>query len=110
MRIVVASQGLDVAPWLLHCESFTSCRVEQGVIVDCQNMPNLTLPSAQLATLLTDLGATVVLAGQIESTARQALTAAGIEVQDGATGTASGAARTYLANTLAGVEEELEAV
>ncbi len=110
MRIVVASQGLDVAPWFARCDSFTSYRVEAGVIVDCQNVPNLSLPTSQLITLLLDLGTTTVVCRNIEKNARTALTSAGIEVIDGASGTASGAARAYLASTLAGQEEELEAV
>lgn len=110
MRIVVASQGLDVAPWFLHCESFTSYRVEQGVIIDCQNMPNLSLPAAQITQLLRDLDTTVVLAGHIEKSAKEALKAKGIEFQEGAVGTASGAARVFLASALSGLEEELEAV
>ncbi len=110
MRIVVASQGLDVAPWFMHCESFTSYRVEQGIIVDCQNMPNLSLPANQLAHLLKELETTVVLAKQIENSAKKALGEADIEIVEGASGTASGAARSYLQSTLAGLEEELEAI
>ena len=110
MRIVVASQGLDVAPWFMHCESFTSYRVEQGIIIDCQNMPNLSLSAKQLAHHHKELETTVVLAKQMESSAKKALEEAGIETVEGANGTASGAARSYLQNTLAGLEEELEIV
>ena len=101
MRIAVASQGLDVASKVLRCASYMCYRVDRGMIVDCQNMPNLSLPPAQLATLMKDLGVTVMLAQTVEQ--------AGIEVEAGSTGTASGAARTYLAHTLAGRDEELEA-
>lgn len=110
MRIVVASQGLDVAPWFMHCDSFTSYRVEQGIIVDCQNMPNLSLSAKQLAHLLKELETTVVLTKQMENSAKEALEEAGIETIEGASGTASGAARSYLQNTLTGLEEELEVV
>ena len=107
MRIAVASQGLDVASKVLRCASYMCYRVDRGMIVDCQNMPNLSLPPAQLATKA--LGVTVMLAQTVEPSARAALEQAGIEVEAGSTGTASGAARTYLAHTLAGRDEELEA-
>lgn len=109
MRIAVASQGLDVASKVLRCASYMCYRVDRGMIVDCQNMPNLSLPPAQLATLMKDLGVTVMLAQTVEPSARAALEQAGIEVETGSTGTASRAARTYLAHTLAGRDEELEA-
>ena len=44
MRIAVASQGLDVASKVLRCASYMCYRVDRGMIVDCQNMPNLSLP------------------------------------------------------------------
>ena len=42
MRIAVASQGLDVASKVLRCASYMCYRVDRGMIVDCQNMPNLS--------------------------------------------------------------------
>lgn len=109
MRIAVASQGLDVAPRFTRCSSFMCYRVECGMIKDCQNMPNLSLPPAQLAQVLKDLGITVALAGTFDPQTGKELANAGIEMEAGATGTASGAARAYLARTLSGHEEELEA-
>ena len=40
MRIAVASEGLAVSPYFGHCASFTCYRIERGIIVECQNMPN----------------------------------------------------------------------
>lgn len=61
MRIAVASQGLDVASKVLRCASYMCYRVDRGMIVDCQNMPNLSLPPAQLATLMKDLASRLCL-------------------------------------------------
>ena len=44
MRIAVASEGLAVSPYFGHCASFTCYRIERGIIVECQNMPNLIRP------------------------------------------------------------------
>ncbi len=108
MRIAVASQGLDVAPWFLHCSSYMCYRVEKGLITDCHNMPNLSMSSQQTAHLMHDLGITVVLANNLEGSAKQALQEAGIETVEGMNGTASAAARQYVTRTLTGTEYDLE--
>ena len=109
MRIAVACQGLDVAERFSRCSSFTCYRVEYGMIADCQNMPNLSFPPAQLAHVMKDLEVTVVIANRIEPSFESALHDAGIEMEQGYTGTASAAARTYVTKTLTGTHEELEA-
>ena len=84
-------------------------RVDRGMFADCQNMPNLSFPPAQLAQVLKDLEVSVMIVNRIDPTSETALKAAGIEVQTGYTGTASAAARTYIGRTLSGTHEELEA-
>ena len=81
-------------------------RVDRGMFADCQNMPNLSFPPAQLAQVLKDLDVSVMIVNRIDPTSETALKAAGIEVQ---AGTASAAARTYIGRTLSGTHEELEA-
>ncbi len=108
MRIAVASQGLDVAPWFLHCSSYMCYRVERGMITDCHNMPNLSMSSEQTAHLMHDLGITVVISNNLEGSAKRALEAEGIETVEGMSGTASAVARQYVTNTLAGTEADLE--
>ena len=109
MRIAVACQGLDVAPRFARSSSFMCYRVDRGMFADCQNMPNLSFPPAQLAQVLNDLDVIVMIVDRIDPTSETALKAAGIEVQTGYTGTASAAARTYIGRTLSGTHEELEA-
>ena len=94
MRIAVACQGLDVAPRFARSSSFMCYRVDRGMFADCQNMPNLSFPPAQLAQVLKDLDVSVMIVNRIDPTSETALKAAGIEVQAGYTGTASAAART----------------
>ena len=109
MRIAVACQGLDVAPRFARSSSFMCYRVVRGMFADCQNMPNLSFPPAQLAQVLKDLEVSVMIVNRIDPTSETALKAAGIEVQTGYTGTASAAAHTYIGRTLSGTHEELEA-
>ena len=55
MRIAVASEGLDVSPYFRHCASFTCYKIECGIIVECQNMPNPHQTPARLAAVLREL-------------------------------------------------------
>ena len=85
MRIAVASEGLAVSPYFGHCASFTCYRIERGIIVECQNMPNPHQTPARIAV--------------------EALQAADIEVVSNQAGSARDAAEAYLAHTLIGTDE-----
>ena len=89
MRIAVASEGLAVSPYFGHCASFTCYRIERGIIVECQNMPNPHQTPARIAAVLRELDVTAVITGIIERDAVEALQAAD----------------TYLAHTLIGTDE-----
>ena len=102
MRIAVASEGLEVAPYFGHCSSFTCYKIDRGMIVDCQNMPNPGISPRKLAPVLHDLGVRVIITGFIERDAADALRAEGIEVVPNKRGTARDAAQTFLAHTLTG--------
>ncbi|CAK7013255.1 MAG: hypothetical protein PEGG_00526 [Paraeggerthella hongkongensis] len=114
MRIAVASEGLKVSPVFGKCASFTCYRIERGVIVECQNMPNPLFPPNRLASLLHELDVRVLITGTIEREAAEALRAVDIEVVPNRGGTARHAAEVYLARTLIGSdesdEEELDVV
>ena len=75
MRIAVACQGLDVAPRFARSSSFMCYRVDRGMFADCQNMPNLSFPPAQLAQVLKDLDVSVMIADRIDPTSETALKA-----------------------------------
>ena len=76
MRIAVASEGLAVSPYFGHCASFTCYRIERGIIVECQNMPNPHQTPARIAAVLRELDVTAVITGIIERDAVEALQAA----------------------------------
>ncbi|WP_080798253.1 NifB/NifX family molybdenum-iron cluster-binding protein [Arabiibacter massiliensis] len=105
MRIAVASEGLKVSPYFGHCSSFTCYKIERGMIVECQNMPNPGLASPKLAAVLCDLDVRVLIAGSIEREAADALRAESIEVIPNEKGTARAAAEAFLARTLTGTDE-----
>ena len=102
MRIAVASEGLAVSPYFGHCASFTCYRIERGIIVECQNMPNPHQTPARIAAVLRELDVTAVITGIIERDAVEALQAADIEVVSNRAGSARDAAEAYLAHTLIG--------
>ena len=56
MRIAVASEGLEVAPRFRQCASYMCYRVERGIIVECQNLPNPGLAAPKLVALLVEMG------------------------------------------------------
>ena len=98
MRIAVASEGLAVSPYFGHCASFTCYRIERGIIVECQNMPNPHQTPARIAAVLRELDVTAFITGIIE---RDAV----IEVVSNQAGSARDAAEAYLAHTLIGTDE-----
>lgn len=105
MRIAVASEGLDVSAYFRHCASFTCYKIECGIIVECQNMPNPHQPAPQLASVLRELDVSVLITGTIERENAEALRAADIEVVANQTGSARAAAEAHLARTLIGTDE-----
>lgn len=105
MRIAVASDGLEVAPYFASTTSFMCYTVTRGIITECQNMPNPALPLEQLVELFLELGIDVLIVGRIEYNIANRLCRAGIEVVAGANGNAADVARGYLTKTLTGVEE-----
>lgn len=105
MRIAVASDGLEVAPYFASTTSFMCYTVTRGIITECQNMPNPALPLEQLVELFLELGIDVLIVGRIEYNIANRLCRASIEVVAGANGNAADVARGYLTKTLTGVEE-----
>ena len=105
MRIAVASEGLEVAPRFGQCSSYMCYNVECGVIVDCQNMPNLGMPAQRLAALFDEFGVDVLIVNTIEYDVANVFCHAGIEVIAKAHGTAREVAQAYLTRTLTGVDD-----
>ena len=66
MRIAVASEGLEVAPRFRQCASYMCYRVERGIIVECQNLPNPGLAAPKLVALLVEMGVDTLIVGAID--------------------------------------------
>lgn len=105
MRIAVASEGLEVSPYFRHCASFTCYKIERGIIVECQNMPNPHQSVEQLVSMLSELEVHALITGVIECATVDALHAVDIEVAANRSGSAREAAEQYLAHTLIGTDE-----
>lgn len=100
MRIAVASEGLDVSPHFGHCANYNYFTIEDGMIVEGQNLPSAGGQCGSAASLMRELDVDVVVTGGIGEKAKEALERHGIEVIAGVTGEARGAVLDYLSGTL----------
>ena len=105
MRIAVASEGLEVAPRFRQCASYMCYRVDRGIIVECQNLPNPGLAAPKLVALLVEIGVDTLIVGAIDYDVANVFCHAGIEVIAGAHGSAREVVQAYLTRTLTGVDE-----
>lgn len=103
MKIAVACNGLEVAPYFSQCSNYMCYTVDRGIIVGCQNMPAPDQPLDQLILLLSSIGMDTLIMGRIEYDMASTLCAAGIEVVAGAQGEALDVAKAYVARTLSGI-------
>lgn len=106
MRIAVASEGLNVASSFERCASFTCYSTRRGVIVDCQNMPNLGFTPTKLVALLDELQVQTLITGTVEPEIAAVLKHNNIEVITHATGSARDAAEDYLFSVLIASDDE----
>ncbi len=84
-----------------HTEQFMLYTVENGVITGTELCPTAGQGHGALAGFLTGKGAQVLICGGLGMGARQAVTAAGIKLFPGVSGSADAAVQAYLAGTLA---------
>ena len=102
MRIAVASEGLEVAPRFRQCASYMCYRVERGIIVECQNLPNPGLAAPKLVALLVEMGVDTLIVGAIDYDVANVFCHAGVEVIAGAHGSAREVVQVYITRTLTG--------
>ncbi len=100
MKIAVASSGLNVAARFEYAESYTCYLVERGIIVDCQNIPNLHVPYNNVAQTLASLGIKTVIVGAAPHTIGSVFQQANIEIIAGAEGGTREAVEQYLTSIL----------
>lgn len=99
MRIAVASDGLEVAPYLESCTNYNCFKVSNGRLVDYQNLPILDTQSLSLADLFKELGIDVLIVGCLQKPTRKVLENHGITVLCGAKGEAKHVVENYLTET-----------
>lgn len=105
MRVAVACDGLEVAPYFLHSSNFMIYTVERGKVSGSRNMTTADIPPAGYPDLLRTLEADTVIVGRIEYGVAEAMCRSGIEVVAGAAGAAGDVVRAYVNKTLSGVSE-----
>ena len=79
-------------------------RVERGIIVECQNLPNPGLAAPKLVALLVEMGVDTLIVGAIDYDVANVFCHAGVEVIAGAHGSAREVVQAYLTRTLTGVD------
>lgn len=92
MRIVVASNGLDVAPSFSQCENFNYYTTMSCEIVASQNIPAQGLTPEGYAALMEDMEVTALVCNEMGAMAKSAFEAHDITVIDDQTGNAFQAA------------------
>lgn len=106
MRIAIACDGLDVAPYSSCWSSFMCYTVERGLITKSQNVPNTCVSLASdLAPFLQELEISTFIAGEMEDDVADVLCHMGIEVLLDAHGPASDVIHAYITETLSGVNQ-----
>lgn len=99
-KIAVACEGEQVTGHFGHCQNFWIYSVEDGRIVDEQNVPNPGHRPHYLPNFLADQGVTVTLTGGMGGGAMAIFQERGVEAVTGASGPARRAVEQYLAGEL----------
>ena len=105
MRVAVACQGLNVAPYFVQCTNYTVYTVNRGIITDSRTMPALDQPINKFVELLKSINIDALIVGLIEYDMAAVLCRNNIEIVAGAEGSALDVAKAYFSNTLTGVQE-----
>ena len=102
MRIAVACDGLNVAPLMTRCESFTCYTVDHGIIVSCCNVPNMGVTVQESIDILKQIDVEVLIAQSFSTELEQALETAGINCMATSELLPRNASAAYLRATLMG--------
>ena len=94
--VVVASEGLGVSGRCGYCTNYNYYRIENGRIVDSQNLPAKGRVDEKYATIFSQLGVDVVVVGEIGDKACRSFTDRDIIMARGAQGRAIQAAQDFL--------------
>ena len=100
MRISVACMGTQIAQHFGHCQNFRLYDVENGKIVNEENIPNPGHKPGFLPNFLGDKGAQVIIAGGLGGGAVDIFNERDIEVIIGIEGEAKDAVERYIRGEL----------
>lgn len=100
MRISVACMGTQIAQHFGHCQNFRLYDVENGKIVNEENIPNPGHKPGFLPNFLGDKGAKVIIAGGMGGGAVDIFNERDIEVIIGIEGEAKDAVERYIRGEL----------
>lgn len=108
MRIVVASNGLDIAPSFSQCENFNYYTTKSCEIVASQNIPAQGLSPEDNAVLMDRMDVTALICNEIGCIAKTALESHDIRVFDGRQGNALQAAEHLVEELACRIGENYE--
>lgn len=99
MKIAVASNGLEVSPYLETCTNYNCFTLTQGEMVGYRNLPILDMSNHSPLDLLTELGIDTLIVGCLKKNNREILEQSGITVLCGAKGDAKQTVEDFMTDT-----------
>lgn len=99
MRIVVASNGLDVSPYFESCSNYNYFTLENGELVDYRNLPILNPQDHSVIDILKELDVDTIIVGCLKKSSRDFLESVGITVLCGAKGDAKKTIESFMDDT-----------
>lgn len=100
MKIAVACKGNDIWPHFGHSENFNIYEIEDGKIINIENVPSPGHKPGFLPNFLADKGIEVIIAGGIGGGAVDIFNERKIKIVSGARGDARTAVESYLRGEL----------
>ena len=99
MRIAVASNGLEVSPYLESCTNFNYFILTNGELVGYRNLPILAQNKHSTLEILKELGIDTLIVGCLKKSSRQLLEQNDITVLCGAKGDAKQTIEDFMTDT-----------
>lgn len=99
MRIAVASNGLEVSPYLETCTNYNFFTLANGELIGYRNLPILDQNNHSAIEILEEVGIDTLIVGCLKKGNRKILEQSGITVLCGAKGDAKQTVEDYLADT-----------
>jgi len=108
MKIAVASEGLEVAPYFEGCTNYNCFTIENGTITNYRNLPNQAFPDGKAVAVLSGLGIDTIIVGRISKRSMDFLKGQDFTVFPGALGGAKEAVEAYITTTFMACDESCD--